>query len=54
MGKNAVFYPWLSILAKKYFAIPASYVPSEWVFSLAGHLVNKNSVLQILAISFHE
>jgi hypothetical protein len=29
MGKNAVFYPRLSILAKKYFAIPASYVPSE-------------------------
>jgi mRNA-degrading endonuclease HigB of HigAB toxin-antitoxin module len=25
-GKNAAFYPRLSILTKKYFAIPASYV----------------------------
>jgi hypothetical protein len=42
-GKNAVFYPRWSILAKKYLAIPAlyMYVPSERVFSLAGHLVNK-------------
>jgi hypothetical protein len=28
-GKNTAFYPRLSILAKKYLAIPASYVPSE-------------------------
>jgi hypothetical protein len=42
-GKNALFYPRWSILAKKYLAIPAlyMYVPSERVFSLAGHLVNK-------------
>ena len=37
VGKNAAFYPRLSILAKKYLAIPVSYVPSERVFSLAGH-----------------
>jgi hypothetical protein len=37
VGENAAFYPRLSILAKKYLAIPVSYVPSERVFSLAGH-----------------
>jgi len=41
MGKNAAFYPGLSILAKDYLAIIALYVPSERVFSLASHLVNK-------------
>jgi hypothetical protein len=41
MGKNAAFYPGLSILAKNYLAITALYVPSERVFSLSGHLVNK-------------
>ena len=41
MGENAAFYPRKSILAKKYIAIPASYVSSERVFSLAGHLVSK-------------
>jgi hypothetical protein len=41
MGKNAAFYPGLSIFAKKYLAITALYVPSERVFSFVGHLVNK-------------
>jgi hypothetical protein len=41
MGGNAAFYPRLSILTKKYLAIPASYVPSKRVVSIAGHLVNK-------------
>jgi hypothetical protein len=41
MGENAAFYPRLSILAKTYLAIPTSYVSSEQVFSLVGHLVNK-------------
>jgi hypothetical protein len=36
VGGNAAFYPRLSILAKKYLAIPVSYVPPERVFSLAG------------------
>ena len=35
------FYPRLSILIKKYFAIPTSMVPSERVLSLAVAIVNK-------------
>jgi hypothetical protein len=41
MVKNAAFYPGLSTLAKHYLAITALCVPSERVFGLAGHLVNK-------------
>jgi hypothetical protein len=41
MVKNAAFYPGLSILAKNVLAITALYIPSDRVFSLAGHLVNK-------------
>ena len=34
-------YPYLSNLAKKYLAIPATLVPAERAFSIAGHIVNQ-------------
>ena len=34
-------YPYLSNLAKKYLAIPATSVPAERAFSIAGHIVNQ-------------
>ena len=34
-------YPRLSALAQKYFCCPATSVPSEWLFSSAGNLINK-------------
>ena len=39
--KNEIFYPRLSILAKKYLCVPASSIPSERIFSLCGTLVSK-------------
>ena len=38
---NAAHYPTVSVLARKYLAIPAIPVPSERAFSLTGHLVNE-------------
>ena len=39
--ERAPTYPIISHLAKKYLAIPASSVPSERIFSLAGNIVTK-------------
>ena len=39
--KNEEWFPTLSKLAKKLFCIPATYVPSEQVFSIAGNIFTK-------------
>ena len=39
-----LLYPNLAKLAKKYLAVPASSVPAERIFSLAGNLVTKKRV----------
>ena len=38
---NASRYPFLSILTRKFLCIPATSVPSERIFSAAGHIVSK-------------
>ena len=40
-AQNEFLYPRIAVLAKKYLAVPATSVPSERVFSLAGIIVNK-------------
>ena len=40
-SQHGHIFPRISVLAKKYLAVPASSVPAERVFSLAGNLVNK-------------
>ena len=38
---NSTRYPYLTYIAKKYLAIPATSVPAECAFSVAGHIVNQ-------------
>jgi len=38
---NGARYPYLAYIAKKYLAIPATLIPAERAFSLAGHVVNQ-------------
>ena len=38
---NSTRYPYLTYIAKKYLAIPATSVPAERAFSVAGHIVNQ-------------
>lgn len=46
-GSRAQVYPHIASLAKKYLPIPASSVPSERIFSLAGNIVSpKRSLLK--------
>jgi len=42
--RNAFRYPLLSKMAQRYLCIPATSVPSERVFSAAGHIVSQKSV----------
>ena len=42
---NKSRFPGLALLAQKYFAVPATSVPSERAFSLCGHIVNHRSCL---------
>ena len=38
---NHTRFPYLSVLAKKYLAVPATSVPAERAFSIAGHIVSQ-------------
>ena len=40
-SKKSLFYPHLARLAKRYLCVPASSVPSERIWSLAGNIVTK-------------
>ena len=50
---NIARYPCVSMLARKYVAIPATSVPSERAFSLTGHLVNEKKSSSISRDSKH-
>ena len=40
-SKNASHFPHLAVLAQKYLGIPATFTPSERVFSVVGIVVDK-------------